>query len=471
MTLPAAFTDRIREMLGTETDAFLASFREPARNGLRIHPGRWSAQEFLQSGLCEADPVPWCPDGFCILSQERLSRHPYYYAGLYYLQEPSAMAPAALLPVTPGDRVLDLCAAPGGKSTALAARLAGTGFLLSNDVSRSRARALVKNLEMFGASAMAVSCETPQALAEKFPEKFDKILVDAPCSGEGMFRRDPSMVTAWQRRGPAEYVPLQRSILEAAVRCLAPGGMLLYSTCTFSEEEDEGNVAWLLERETDLSLEPLPLTGGMQPGRLGLTGCARFWPHHVNGEGHFAALLRKGGKADNGRPDREAPDSRSSGAAPSLEAFLGRQPYRTVREALAGTEIGEKITKPFDGYRAYVKGTYLYAVSETALLDRSLGYLRTGLLLGEWKKDRFEPFQALAMTLTPDTFASSVSLPADDERLIRYLKGETLDITETEAKGPEGWTLVCADRFALGFAKRTGLRLKNKYHAGWRWQG
>ncbi|MBQ5950929.1 MAG: RsmB/NOP family class I SAM-dependent RNA methyltransferase [Lachnospiraceae bacterium] len=444
----------MERLLGEEMPAYLASLEERPRAGLRVNAMKLSAGEFLSRSPFILEPVPWCDCGFVLAGEERASRHPWYAAGLYYLQEPSAMAPAAFLPVEPGDTVLDLCAAPGGKSTALGAKLGGTGFLLSNDVSRSRSRALLRNLEGFGIGNMAVSCELPEKLASLFPGRFDKILVDAPCSGEGMFRREPSMVPAWEKRGPEEFAPLQRSILTAAAALLAPGGKLLYSTCTFSEEEDEDNVLWLLEQHPELSLVPVEKTGGMEDGRKGLSGCARFYPHRTVGEGHFLALFEK--SADAPLPQ---------GQASSFPADR-----RSVAEILGTDPVFSRIGRDFDGCDAVVKGDLLYAVPKGAPLDRSLGYLRTGLLLGEIKKHGFEPYQALAMTLSPQTFSSCVDLPSEDVRVIRYLKGETVDLAPGEAAGDEGWILVCTDGFALGFAKRTGLRLKNKYHAGWRWQ-
>ena len=258
-------------------------------NTLKLSP-----EEFLEFSPWKLSPVPWTKNGFYYDSQDRPSRHPAYFAGLYYLQEPSAMTPAAMLPVEPGDKVLDVCAAPGGKSTELAAKLKGEGLLVSNDISYSRARALLKNLELTGAANIAVVSEEPEKLAEVWPEFFDKILVDAPCSGEGMFRRDDDMVKDWTSRGPEYYSPIQRRILEQAVAMLKPGGMLLYSTCTFSRLEDEDNVNFLLESHPEMELVPFNLASvpGSADG-IGLNGCMRLFPHRMKGEGHFLALLRK----------------------------------------------------------------------------------------------------------------------------------------------------------------------------------
>ena len=221
--LPESFQIQMQALLGDEYGAYLESFDVPPGVGLRVNTAKWSPADAAGHLNVPLRPVPWTDNGFYCDGRERLAKDPYYYAGLYYLQEPSAMAPARFLPVKPGDRVLDLCAAPGGKSTELGVRLRGEGLLWANDISSSRAKALLKNLERFGVANLCVSSETPERLAERYPGFFDSVLVDAPCSGEGMFRRDPDMVKDWEKRGPAYYAPLQREILRQAAALLRPG--------------------------------------------------------------------------------------------------------------------------------------------------------------------------------------------------------------------------------------------------------
>lgn len=235
--LPEAFLKEMEQLLGDEYEAYIKSYEEAWKPGLRVNTLKIMPEEFKNLSHLELTPVDWTEKGFYYEDTERPARHPFYYAGLYYLQEPSAMAPAAVLPVEPGDKVLDVCAAPGGKSTELAAKLQGKGMLVSNDISYSRARALLKNLELAGAENISVLSEEPGKLAAVWPEFFDKILVDAPCSGEGMFRREEDMVKDWVSRGPSYYSSIQREILEQAVAMLKPGGMMLYSTCTFSKKK------------------------------------------------------------------------------------------------------------------------------------------------------------------------------------------------------------------------------------------
>lgn len=462
--LPEAFLLKMQELLGEEFGQYLESFKEEWKPGLRVNTLKLSPGELAELVPWNLEPVPWADNGFYYdgtLDGEvlRPSKHPAYYAGLYYLQEPSAMTPAAMLPVVPGDRVLDLCAAPGGKSTELASKLKGRGMLVSNDISYSRARALLKNLELAGAANICVTSEGPEKLAGVWPEFFDKILVDAPCSGEGMFRRDEDMVKDWNEKGPEYYVPIQRQILSQAAAMLRPGGYMLYSTCTFSVEEDEENVAYVLEEFPQMQLCCLDLD--KVPGAcggFGLSGCMRLFPHRLKGEGHFLALMRKKGGDDGGKKILPPMDPGTAGKRvravekeKELDAFL-RQ---------SGTE--------WDYGRIVIHQDNAYYLPEGLAWNLPLRFLRTGLFLGELKKGRFEPSQALAMSMKAGQFPNTVSFPGGDSRVLRYLKGETISLEGDE--GPvKGWCLAAMEGFPLGWAKGTGMSLKNKYYPGWRWQ-
>ena len=374
-----------------------------------------------------------------------MTKHPDYYAGLYYIQEPSAMVPASRLPIEEGDRVLDLCAAPGGKSTELAARLRGTGLLVSNDISRSRAQGLLKNLELFGAGNILVTSETPESLLGNFEGFFDKILVDAPCSGEGMFRKDKDMVKSWMEHGPEYYAPIQQEILRTAVKMLRPGGLLLYSTCTFSPLENEENLKKLLEAEQELEILPLSTGEWFREGLI--PGTLRIWPQDIRGEGHFTALLRKKGQA----PEHTQKDRRCTTVLPEgLSEFASLFQCPVLSQG-----------------RLDVRKENIYLLPEDFPEVKGLRFLRTGLSVGELKKKRFEPSQALAMYLKKGDFRQELDLSSGDERLIRYLKGETLEVSEEEADF-SGWTLVLNDGYPLGFGKLNRGTLKNKYCTGWR---
>lgn len=393
------------------------------------------------------------------------------------------MTPASLLPVKPGDRVLDLCAAPGGKATELGVKLNGEGILFANDISNSRAMALLKNLERFGIPNVCVTSETPERLAEVLPGFFTKILVDAPCSGEGMFRREPGMIADWVERGPAYYCPLQRKILLEAVKLLAPGGLLLYSTCTFSVRENEENIAFLCEEEKEMEVVPLPLFPGAADG-FGVSGVLRLFPHRIDGEGHFIALLRK----------KEQGEGKGEGQGPGQKDSLWNLAEEKTKKARmekggrqnGGLGRGKKGEGPaFGDWEEFKKALRVkFEPSRIRLLQGRLYYLpkdfpegvrlrflRTGLLLGEVKNGRFEPGQALAMCLREEEFEQTVCLSRGDDRVFRYLKGETVVLKEDEGERM-GWCLVCLEGgFPLGWAKGMGKVLKNKYCVGWRFLG
>lgn len=303
--LPQAFLSRMREMLGDEYVEFLESYQKPRTYGLRVNTSKITCEEFEKLVPFPVTRIPWTENGYFYSEDVRPSRCPMYQAGLYYLQEPSAMTPAACLPVNPGESVLDLCAAPGGKATALGAALKGQGLLIANDISTSRARALLRNLELFGISNSFVTNETPARLAEQFPEFFHKILLDAPCSGEGMFRKEEALAKDWTPEKSHELARIQRELILQSADMLRPGGLLLYSTCTFAPEEDEGTISYLLEQREDMELLELPAYEGFSPGvpewgngNENLRKCVRIFPHKMNGEGHFLALMKKQGQPD-----------------------------------------------------------------------------------------------------------------------------------------------------------------------------
>lgn len=475
--LPESFLEAMKALLGEELDAYLDSFDQEKWQGLRRNSLKISRERWEEISPFALEPVPWTEDGYYYRQEDRPARDPYYYAGLYYLQEPSAMTPGAFLPVEPGDRVLDLCAAPGGKSTQLGARLRGEGLLVSNDVSNSRAKALLKNLELFGIPNICVTSETPERLSQVFRGFFDKVLIDAPCSGEGMFRKDEAMIRAYRERGPETYVPLQREILRQGAAMLKPGGCLLYSTCTFDRREDEENISWILEEEPELELEPLPLFEGAADG-IGLSGCLRLFPHKLRGEGHFLALLRKRTPETDALPEpgKRVPETenvfRQNGAALRSES---RRNGSSAKDSVDPEQIPEMASlfrqAGFDPEpsRLRIIQDQVYYLPGGFPAEARLRYLRTGLLLGTCKKNRFEPSQAWAMTLTADSFSPALSLSREDERVIRYLKGETVCLEDGE-EDVRGWCLICVDGFGLGFAKGQGRTLKNKYYPGWRWQ-
>ena len=470
MNLPQNYLDEMKELLGEDYDRFLASYDRAPRPGLRIHTGKLAAGKARELLPFHLEPVPWISNGYYYGAEDIPSRHPYYFAGLYYLQEPSAMTPASLLPVHPGDKVLDLCAAPGGKATELGVRLRGEGVLFANDISNSRAKALLKNLELFGIPNMFVTSEDPGRLLEKFPEYFDKILIDAPCSGEGMFRKDPKMIAGFEERGPEYYAGIQKQLVLQAADMLKSGGMLLYSTCTFSRKENEDVISFLLKEREDFDVICVPRYEGFSDG-LGegsIKNCVRIWPHRMGGEGHFAALLQK-------KPHRQENED-CKGALPLKETGRPGKQAKAGKLPEAAANFLSRVSLPFsstpiaDG-TILTKDDRLYLIPDQALVLPGIRYLRTGLYLGDMIKGRmFEPSQALAQALTAEGFDSCISFSAEDIRTIKYLKGETLEIGDLAAGNAKGWQLVCVDGWPLGWGKANGGTLKNKYYSGWRWQ-
>ena len=445
MELPIQYTEKMQRLLGEEYPEYLASFEESRYFGLRVNTLKLSMEDFQKKALFSLSPVPWCKEGFYYLEKERPSKHPYYHAGLYYLQEPSAMSPGVILPIMPGERVLDICAAPGGKSTQLGARLQGEGLLIANDISAGRAKALLKNMELFGIRNSVVMSEPPERLEERFSGFFDKILIDAPCSGEGMFRKEPDMVKSWNEEMLAFCQREQEKILDSCAEMLRPGGMLLYSTCTFAVCENEKSISDFLEKHKEFSLLPIEKKHGFSAGIGELQQCARLYPHKIKGEGHFLALLQKNGTAEKVMLTGEIGEKEKD-----LAPFLEFQ-KEVLKTKLTGT------------FKIF--GESLYLLPKEMPSMKGLRVLRTGWQLGMMKKGRFEPSQAFAMGLFKEEVSNVEDFSLEDDRVIRYLKGETV-----EAEGKDGWTLVCVDGFPLGWAKRQGGRLKNKYAVGWKWE-
>lgn len=360
------------------------------------------------------------------------------------------MLPADRLPVSEGDYVLDLCAAPGGKSTAILSKLNKTGFLLANDYSFSRAQSLLKNLELFGGANFFVSAEAPEKLASIYNNFFDKVIVDAPCSGEGMFRKDPSLIKDWIKRGPKYYSEIQREILESAVRMLKSGGMLMYSTCTFSTIEDELNVKYLLDNHPELSLIDIDKSNGIAPGYMGYKEAARVFPHRVRGEGHFLCLFKKEIADNVNTKCDELIKSESISKYTELNDFINK------------TNIPSE--------KVYIIKNNVYFLPDNIqkIYDKSIRFLRTGLLIGEFDKNmHFKPSTPLALSLKCGDFTNCLNLNRDDIRLEKYLKGETIFIKDDEDYLEKGFVLICLESFGVGFAKLSNNTLKNLLSRGY----
>jgi NOL1/NOP2/sun family putative RNA methylase len=453
MELPSEFVGKFQELLTYESRDFFDTYDQSKKSGLRINPLKVLKSEWENLSPFRLEPIPFVQTGYYYQKEnEQPGKHPYHAAGLYYIQEPSAMFVAEQLAPNKGERVLDLCAAPGGKTTQLAGMMAQEGLLVANEINAKRAKALSENIERLGIANALVTNETPEKLAERFQGYFDKILVDAPCSGEGMFRKDEDAIRFWSPEHVVSCAQQQQNILSSAYKMLKSGGLMVYSTCTFSPEENEQTIEAFLKTYEDIELLSIDKHWGVEDGRpeWSISGneklrkTARLWPHKLQGEGHFVAKMRKTG------------------------------PSETPAVTLASSNLGKGQLKDFQQFsretllsltfeNLYLFNQQLYSLPNSCPNFGGLRILRAGLHLGELKKSRFEPNHALALFLNKGQCQNIFDLSAKEDRWIHYLKGETF------ATGKDsGWTLVTIDGFSLGWGKEAKGILKNFYPKGLR---
>ncbi len=457
MKLPEKFSERMKNMLKSEYDAFITAFETaPIYAGIRINTLKDNARGAVMSAFGELKSVPWCGGGFYADKSEISGNHPYHMAGLFYFQEPSAMSAVEALPIDKGDFVLDLCAAPGGKSTQAAAVLDGTGLLVANEIVKRRADILSENIERMGITNAVVTNETPRRIAEKYPEFFDKIIVDAPCSGEGMFRKEPRAVTEWSVEHTVSCGERQKKILDCAVKALKGGGMLVYSTCTFAPEENEKIAAYLIKNHgltlCDTGLDALS-SGRTEWSEtdINMAKTRRIFPHKQNGEGHFVALFKKPETADN-RRSRKKDDCRSKDAKSDSRLSEAVSLYRAFEKTALNTELN-------GDFRLF--GDNLYMLPLAVDIEK-IKTPRYGLYLGVVKKNRFEPSHALCLALKKEDFKSAADFSLDSAELKSYLTGNVIECNEN------GWTAVLVNGFPIGWGKASGGVLKNRYPKGLR---
>ena len=437
--LPVEFENRMKELLGDEFEEFLAAYDGVRYRGLRINRLKVDADGknatpdglYLTAGY---EQIEWEPMGYYYNEEDQPGKHPLHEAGVYYIQEPSAMAPVPLLGVVPGDRVLDLCAAPGGKSTQLASALGGVGLLVTNEINPSRSRILSENIERMGVRNAVVTNEPPARLVPRFESFFNKILVDAPCSGEGMFRKNDAALTEWSVANVKNCAQRQAEILDCAASMLMAGGTIVYSTCTFAPEEDEQSVENFIARHPEFTIEKT----------------LRLWPHKVKGEGHFAAVLRKA--ADNVEEIESLP-----------EMSMSKSDMKKIREYLSDIVKEECFEEGgmLAGGRLENFGDSIYLVPAAMTSISGLKVLRPGLCLGVLNKGRFEPAHSLALAMKPSEALRTVNLNVDEAA--EYIKGLTRNVDSEK-----GWTLVCVDGYSLSWGKNAGGILKNHYPKGLR---
>lgn len=431
----------MENLLGRESEAFFTAYNREPLPGLRLNTLKIQRQDFLQRSSFSLRPIPWASNGFYYEKEQRPGKHPYHDAGLYYIQEPSAMAVAELVDPQPGERVLDLCAAPGGKTTQLAAMMKNAGLLISNEIHPARAKILSQNVERLGLCNTVVTNEDPEGIARHFKGFFDRVLVDAPCSGEGMFRKDEATRGQWSLDHVALCAKRQRLILDQIKGTVKPGGRLVYSTCTFSTEENEDVMEWFTKENPEFYLEETAVYEGFSST---LPGTWRLWPHHLEGEGHFVAVLRK-------TDGEEPPKIKYHKGRPGKSAWMDFKKF-----------MDEALTKEVEG-QLLLFGENLYRLPEgMAPLDK-LKIVRPGLHLGILKKNRFEPAHALALALKKEEAVMSRDLSVQEAEA--FLKGEVLSCSSEK-----GWSLITVDGYSLGWAKASAGLLKNHYPKGLRWK-
>ncbi|CRL37485.1 NOL1/NOP2/sun family protein [Agathobacter rectalis] len=477
MNLPIEFEKKMKAFLGNEWDDFLYSYDNNRFQALRFNTLKVQSPEERMRilkvlGISSDKRVSWANEAYYFDENVRPGKHPYHEMGLYYIQEPSAMSAAALLAPKPGMRVLDLCAAPGGKSTQLATYLGDSGLLVSNEINTQRSRILSQNIERMGIKNAIVTNEDSFVLASHFPGFFNAIQVDAPCSGEGMFRKLPEAIEQWSIENVAICAARQKEILDNAAVMLKPGGVIVYSTCTFSKEENEDVIEYFLERHPDFTLEEME----------------RFWPHKVDGEGHFVAKLVRRGSVnefdagydvcedscnkveDTGlKADRKTKKNKNSkNRKNETKPALTKENMKLLTEFLDET-ISEDMAAWIKNSRLVMFGEQLYRLPDMEVDIKGLKVQRAGLHIGEFKKQRFEPSHSLALALKLSEAKNVVKLTWDDPQTTGFFNGQSVMLSDEQtAECKKGWALVCVDGYTAGWGKVNGTQVKNHYPKGLR---
>lgn len=459
MNLPIEFEKKMKAFLGNEWDDFLYSYDNNRFQALRFNTLKVQSHEEIMRilkvlGISSDKKVSWANEAYYFDENVRPGKHPYHEMGLYYIQEPSAMSAAALLAPKPGMRVLDLCAAPGGKSTQLATYLGDSGLLVSNEINTQRSRILSQNIERMGIKNAIVTNEDSFVLASHFPGFFNAIQVDAPCSGEGMFRKLPEAIEQWSMENVAICAARQKEILDNAAVMLKPGGTIVYSTCTFSKEENEDVIEYFLERYPDFTLEEME----------------RFWPHKVDGEGHCVAKLVRRGCVDTDlKADRKTKKNKNSkNRKNETKPALTKENMKLLSEFLDET-ISEDMAAWIKNSRLVMFGEQLYRLPDMEVDIKGLKVQRAGLHIGEFKKQRFEPSHSLALALKLSEAKNVVKLTWDDPQTTGFFNGQSVMLSDEQtAECKKGWALVCVDGYPAGWGKVNGAQVKNHYPKGLR---
>ena len=501
MNLPEKFVTRMKDMLGDEYEEFEKSYDNERTYSFRINPLKYNKHFWELNEITlpfELKQIPWASEGFFTDRNSMPGKHPLHEAGAYYIQEPSAMSVVSLLEPEPGDIVCDLCAAPGGKSTQIAGRLEGRGLLVSNEIFNARAKILSQNIERLGVANAVVCNESPDRMAEHFSDFFNKIVVDAPCSGEGMFRKDETAIQEWSPENVEECAKRQQMILECADKMLKKDGVMVYSTCTFAPYENEDMLISFLRSHPEYEVQSWKNyrmsegSSGLESGREefvadslkplsdkekeAVAGALRLWPHKIDGEGHFVVRLHKKKTAEESdslqkekaaekKNNKKQKKGKSSDTGLTktekqeiqrfIDDILCENPGGFNGEIFSGLKSGNCEKLVYFGDELYLLPEYIDSVS-------GIKVLRAGLHVATRKKNRFEPAHAFAKALSDDNARQHIE--CDFEMAQRYIHGETINCSASF----KGWTLVCYEGCSLGWAKAAGGVLKNHYPKGLR---
>ncbi len=449
MKLKDEFIDKYNSLLNEEFIDFINGFSLPRSHGLRLNTLKCDSienNEYLKSILKKHPLVEY---GYYYEEDAHPGRHPYHHAGVYYIQDPSAMMVVENASITQGDIVFDMCASPGGKSTHILSKLNNTGLLITNEINFKRAKILSENIERMGAKNALIISEDPLKLNKEFNGFFDKVIVDAPCSGEGMFRKDEEAVADWSLEKVRSCSIIQKALLDKAYELVKENGIIVYSTCTFAPEENEEVIDYFLKNHPDLELLPTIKNKQIKDGLDEYHLCSRFYFHYFNGEGHFIAKIRKNATSETYKKTK----------ANSLKKAT-RDQIQLLKE------FTDTYLKDFTiDSEIYNFNQHLYALfynGEIPNLD-NISIERYGLHLGEIKKNRFEPSHALALSLKPQQVKNVINFDSNSSEVIKYLSGETINYP-----GNKHFTLITVDHFSLGWVKQVDSVLKNYYPKGLR---
>lgn len=465
--LPDIFLQEMKSLLGSEYEEFIKTYDNQKFSGLRINNLKITNDEFeilyrSQLSKMRLSPIPWCPCGYYYDDSTRPAKSSYYNAGLYYIQEPSAMSAVEYLDIHEGMKVLDLCSAPGGKTTQIASKLKNNGVLVTNDISNQRIKAVLRNVEMQGISNALITNDSPEKLASHFREYFDRILLDVPCSGEGMFRKDPDLIKTYDN-SRRENPIMQKVILSHAAEMLKVGGLMMYSTCTFNLEENEKQILEFLKINENFEAIKINGVPGFVSG-YGFTESSRLFPHKINGEGHFLCLLKKNSESIKKITDIKTNSNKKPGSKNIKDKSNLKSVYldkKSLPQEYLDFEKKE-MNVGIEGNFVFENGR-IYKELDLNIDLKGIKIVRNGLYVGEIKGRSFSPSSAFIMAMKKNDFKNVIDFDSEDENLIKYLKCETIFVDIDD-----GFKIICVNGYPLGYGKVKNTTLKNYYNKNWR---